>query len=53
MILGHEILYEIKIELCFSNNLNRVNGDAYVWRTDPMKEVTNIAFNALSEWLHD
>ena len=46
MILGGEILSELKIALCFSNNTIRLNGGTY------KGYMTNINFSTLSERLH-
>ena len=53
IILRHNILYELKIDLCFSNNTIRGNGGPYERCVSPMKDVTNINFNASSVWLHE
>ena len=41
-LLGRDILFELQICLCFSNNKIRGNGGAYEGYTSPMKEVTNM-----------
>ena len=53
MILGRDIFSELPIDLCFSNNIIRGNGVPYTGCLSPMKDVTNINFNALSVGLHD
>ena len=51
MILGRNILYELKIDLCFSNNTTRENGGTYEGCTNPMKIISKIHFNFSSDWL--
>ena len=52
MILGGEILSELKIALCFSNNTIRLNGGTVEGCTAKMKDMKNINFSTLSERLH-
>ena len=51
MILGRDILSEIKIDLHFCNNKIRVNGGTYKGCTAPMKDFSRINFDMSSDWL--
>ena len=46
MILCHDILSELKIDLCLSDNTIRVNGGERKLCTSPMKYVFKINFNS-------
>ena len=51
MILLLDIFYELNIDLCFSEKTTRLYGSAYKVFTVPMKDVSKIKFNLLSDWL--
>ena len=53
MILGRDILYELRIDLSFSENTIMLNGGRYKGRTTPMKDVSKISFNVASNWLKE
>ena len=44
-------MYQLKTDLCFSDNTIRGNGEAYKVFTVPMKDVKNIDINTSSNWL--
>ena len=46
MILERGIFSKLEIYLCFSDNKIRVNGGSYKVRTAPIKDFSNINFNA-------
>ena len=51
MILGHDILSGLKIDLFFSYNEIRDNGSAYEGYTIPMKGASKMNFNVSSNWI--
>ena len=51
MILGHDILSGLKIDLFLSYNKIRGNGSAYEGYTIPMKEASKMNFNVSSNWI--
>ena len=51
MILGCDILSELRIDLNLSENTIRVNGGRYKGRTNLMKDVSKISFNVASNWI--
>ena len=53
MILGSEIFPELIIDLYFSDNAIRVNGDAHKECIAPMKNLSRINFNTSSNWLKE
>ena len=53
MILGRDIFSKLQIYICLSYNTIIGNGGAYEGFTNPMKDMTNINFNASFAWLHE
>ena len=51
MILGRDILSNLKIDLRFYDNNIRRNEGAYEGCTEPMKDALKINFNYLSDWI--
>ena len=49
MILGYDILSELKIYLCLFKNTIKVNGGTYKGCKDPMKDVSKINLNLSSD----
>ena len=48
IIIGHDMLSKLKIDLCFSDHVIRVNGGAREGCTAPMKDMNNAAVTTLS-----
>ena len=53
MILGRDILYELNIDLCLSDNTIWVNVGTYKGCTASTKDVSNINFNSSSDFIKD
>ena len=53
MILGHDISFKLRIDLCLFNNTIRVNEGTYKKCTTTMKEVSKINLNMSSNWFQD
>ena len=53
MILGCNIFYELKIDLCLSNNNVKGNGFAYEGYNAPMKDALKTNFNFSSDWIKE
>ena len=50
-IIGCDILSELNIDSCFSDNTIRGNGVTYEGYTAPIKHVSKINFNSSSNWI--
>ena len=53
MILGHDMLSKLKIDICFSNHVIIVNGGAHEGCTTPTKDMNNANVTTLSTRFHD
>ena len=53
MMLGLDILYELRIDTHFSNNTVTRNGFLYRGFTDPMKDASKNNLNLSSNWIKD
>ena len=53
MILGRDILSELKTDLCLFKNTIKGNGRTYYGFTVLIKEISNINCNASSNWVNN
>ena len=51
MVIGRDIFSELKIDLCFSNNIIMVDVGAYKGYTASMKEISKINCNFSPDFL--